>query len=86
MLLLLLLPAVSNKRLELLAYNGFQAVDCLAHEHTSPEYASVREVRRVRARAGGQAAADSGAQLGASAMPHAGAPTCIGHAARHTCR
>lgn len=36
--------AMSNKRLELLAYNGFQAVDCLAHEHTSPEYASVREV------------------------------------------
>ncbi|KAG2498061.1 hypothetical protein HYH03_003822 [Edaphochlamys debaryana] len=33
-----------GKRLEILSYNGFQAVDCLAHEQTDPDYAGVRQL------------------------------------------
>ncbi|GFR40739.1 hypothetical protein Agub_g1349 [Astrephomene gubernaculifera] len=33
----------AGKRLEILSHNGFQAVDCLAHETTDPAFAAVRQ-------------------------------------------
>ncbi|GLC47097.1 hypothetical protein PLESTM_002025600 [Pleodorina starrii] len=34
----------AGKRLEILSYNGFQAVDCMSHEMTDPLFAGVRQV------------------------------------------
>ncbi|KXZ57015.1 hypothetical protein GPECTOR_1g917 [Gonium pectorale] len=36
--------ATGGKRLEILSYNGFQAVDCISHELTDPAFEDVRQI------------------------------------------
>lgn len=69
-------PAGSGKRLELLSYNGCQAVDCLAHDNTPEAYKQVCSVvTDTHLLQFGALIGEASAKL---ALSQAGSPTAIG--------
>ncbi|EFJ48648.1 hypothetical protein VOLCADRAFT_120876 [Volvox carteri f. nagariensis] len=70
--------ATAGKRLEILSYNGFQAVDCLSHEMTDALFSAVRQVvTDAHLLQFGAMIGEASAEL---ALSQAGSPSAVGSA------